>query len=48
MHFEHMFRVKSDSKLRLNDLDPAYKGKHESAETARQQTEHFREKLAHQ
>src|SRR5215831_13074011 len=33
---------------RLNDLDPAYKGEHESAASARQQTEHFREKLAHQ
>lgn len=48
MHFEGMFHVKPDSKLRLNDLDPAYKGEHESAETARQETEQFREKLAHQ
>ena len=48
MHFEGMFRVKPDSKLRLNHLDPAYKGEHESAETAKQETEHFREKLAHQ
>jgi hypothetical protein len=42
MHFEGMFRAKPDSKLRLNDLDPAYKGEHESAETAKQETEHFR------
>jgi len=48
MHFEGMFRVKPDSKPRLNDLDPAYKGEHESAASARQQTEHFREKLVHQ
>jgi PPK2 family polyphosphate:nucleotide phosphotransferase len=48
MDFERMFRVKPNSKLRLNDLDPAYKGEHESAETARQETEHLREKLAHQ
>jgi PPK2 family polyphosphate:nucleotide phosphotransferase len=48
MHFEGMFRVKPDSKLRLNQLDPAYKGEYESAETARQETEHFREKLTHQ
>ena len=48
MHFQGMFRVKPDSKLRLNHLDPAYKGEHESAETAGQETEHFREKLAHQ
>jgi hypothetical protein len=48
MHFEDMFRVKPDSKLRLNHLDPAYRGEHKSAETAIQETEHFREKLAHQ
>ena len=48
MHFEGMFRVKPETKLRLNHIDPAYKGEHESAETARQETEHFREKLAHQ
>ena len=48
MHFEDMFRAKPDSKFRLNHLDPAYKGEHASAETARQETEHFREKLAHQ
>ena len=48
MHFEGMFRVKPGSKLRLNDLDPAYKGEHESSEAAKQETEHCREKLAHQ
>ena len=48
MHFEGMFRVKPDSKVRLDHHDPAYKGGHGSAETARQETEHFREKLAHQ
>ena len=48
MHFEGMFRVKPGSKLRLNDLDQAYKGEHESSEAAKQETEHCREKLAHQ
>jgi PPK2 family polyphosphate:nucleotide phosphotransferase len=48
MHFEGMFRIKPDSKVRLDHHDPAYKGGHGSAETARQETEHFREKLAHQ
>jgi PPK2 family polyphosphate:nucleotide phosphotransferase len=48
MHFEGMFRVKPGSKLRLNDLDPAYKGEHESSEAAKQETERCREKLVHQ
>src|SRR5271168_1384921 len=48
MHFEGMFRVKPGSKLRLNHLDPAYKGEHESSEAAKQETERCREKLAHQ
>jgi hypothetical protein len=46
MDFERMFFVKPDSKLRLNDRDPAYKGEHESVETTRQETEHFREEIA--
>jgi PPK2 family polyphosphate:nucleotide phosphotransferase len=48
MHFEDMFRVRPGSKLRLNHLDPSYKGEHESEEAAKQETEHYREKLAHQ
>ncbi len=48
MHFEDMFRVKPGSKLRLNHLDPAYKGRQELAETATEETEHYRAKLAHQ
>jgi PPK2 family polyphosphate:nucleotide phosphotransferase len=48
MHFERMFRVEPGSKLRLNDLDPAYKGEHESSEAAKQETERCREKLVHQ
>jgi PPK2 family polyphosphate:nucleotide phosphotransferase len=48
MHFESMFRVKPGGKLRLNHLDPSYKGEHESEAAAKQETEHYREKLAHQ
>jgi PPK2 family polyphosphate:nucleotide phosphotransferase len=48
MHFESMFRVKPGGKLRLNHLDPSYKGEHESEEAAKQETENYREKLAHQ
>ena len=48
MHFEDMLRVKPGNKLRLNHLDPAYKGEHEAAKTAEEETEHYREKLAHQ
>src|SRR5271169_367318 len=48
MHFEGMFRVKPGGKMRLNDLDPAYKGEHESSEAAKQETERCREKLVHQ
>jgi len=35
-------------KLRLQKLDPSYKGDHESEEAAKQETEHYRGKLAHQ
>ena len=48
MDYRKKFVVEPGEKLRLNKLDPGYKGEHESAETARQETEHFREKLAHQ
>ena len=48
MHFESKFRVKPGSKVRLNNLDPAYKGEHESSEAAKQETERCREKLVHQ
>jgi len=48
MDYRKKFCVDPSEKLRLNKLDPGYKGDHESPETARQETEHFREKLAHQ
>jgi PPK2 family polyphosphate:nucleotide phosphotransferase len=34
--------------LHLDKLDPDYKGEHESEDTAKQETEHFRAKLGHQ
>jgi PPK2 family polyphosphate:nucleotide phosphotransferase len=48
MDYRKKFFVDPAEKLRLQKLDPAYKGEHESAETARQETKHFREKLARQ
>ena len=42
------FFVDPDAKLRLRKLDPGYKGDHESEETAKQETEDYRVKLAHQ
>ena len=48
MDYRKKFFVDPGEKLRLNKLDPGYKGEHEAPETARQETEHFREKLAHQ
>jgi PPK2 family polyphosphate:nucleotide phosphotransferase len=47
MDYRKEFRVDSD-RLRLNKLDPAYKGKHASEAEAKQETENFRQKLAHQ
>ena len=46
MDYRKEFRVDSD-RLRLNKLDPAYKGKHASEAEAKQETENFRQKLAH-
>jgi PPK2 family polyphosphate:nucleotide phosphotransferase len=48
MHYESMFRVKPGGKLRLSQCDPGFKGEHESAQTAKQETEHYRAKLTHQ
>jgi PPK2 family polyphosphate:nucleotide phosphotransferase len=48
MDYRKEFRVDSGDKLRLNKLDPAYKGKHASEAEAKQETENFRQKLAHQ
>ena len=48
MDYRKKFFVDPDDKLRLPKLDPGYKGDHESEEAAKQETEHYRVKLAHQ
>jgi hypothetical protein len=48
MDYRKKFFVDADERLRLRKLDPSYRGDHESEETAKQETEHFRVKLAHQ
>ena len=40
--------VEPGRKLKLSKLDPSYKGKHEAESDAKQETEHFRDKLARQ
>lgn len=47
MDYRKQFRVEPDSRLRLGKIDPSYKGHHESAEGAKQETEHYRQRLAH-
>ena len=46
MDYRKTFRVKSGHKLRLNKIDPAYTGKHESDEAAKEETERYVKKLA--
>jgi PPK2 family polyphosphate:nucleotide phosphotransferase len=48
MDYRKKFFVDPDQALRLDKLDPSYKGEHESANTAQQETEHFRAKLGRQ
>jgi PPK2 family polyphosphate:nucleotide phosphotransferase len=48
MDYRKKFFVDPDEKPRLQKLDPGYKGDHESEETAKQETEDYRAKLAHQ
>ena len=48
MDYRKQFRVKPGQKLRLNKLDPAYAGKHESEAEAKEETEHCLKKLARQ
>ena len=48
MDYRNKFFVDPDEKLRLRKLDPGYKGDHESEETTKHETEHYRVKLAHQ
>jgi PPK2 family polyphosphate:nucleotide phosphotransferase len=46
MDYRKKFMVAPASKLKLADLDPAYKGNEKSAETAAAATESYRQKLA--
>jgi PPK2 family polyphosphate:nucleotide phosphotransferase len=48
LDYRKTFRVKPGHKLRLNKIDPAYTGKHESEEAAKEETEHYLKKLARQ
>jgi PPK2 family polyphosphate:nucleotide phosphotransferase len=48
LDYRKTFRVKPGQKLRLSKIDPAYKGKHESEEAAKGETEHYHKQLAHQ
>ena len=48
MDYRKKFRVHPGDKLKLNKLDPAYAGKHESEDAAKEETEHYLRKLARQ
>lgn len=48
MDYRKTFRVKPGQKLRLGKIDPAYTGKHESEAAAKEETERYLKKLAHQ
>src|SRR5271169_509173 len=48
MDYRKEFRVDPDAKVKLNKLDPSYKGKHASEAEAKQETENYRQKLARQ
>src|SRR6516225_519736 len=46
MRYESMFRVRPGSKVRLKDIDPAYKGHHATEQEAAVEIEHYRQKMA--
>ena len=48
MDYRKQLRVKPGEKVRLNKLDPADTGKHESEAEAKEETEHRLKELAHQ
>ena len=48
MDYRKQFRVKPGEKVRLNKLDPADAGKHESEAEAKEETERLLKELAHQ
>ena len=45
MDYRDKFIVKPGQRLRLNDIDPSYKGHHETADAAVEETERYRPKL---
>jgi PPK2 family polyphosphate:nucleotide phosphotransferase len=47
MDYRKRFFVDPADKLRLNERDPGYRGEHETADSAKRETEHYRVKLAH-
>ena len=48
MDYRKKFRINPDAKVKLNKLDPANTGKHESEAAAKQETEHYLKKLTRQ
>src|SRR5246127_2757536 len=46
MRYASMFRVRPGNKLRLKDIDPAYKGHHETEQEVAVEIEHYRQKMA--
>jgi PPK2 family polyphosphate:nucleotide phosphotransferase len=48
LDYRKKFRVDPHAKVKLNKLDPAYAGEHESEDAAKQETEHYLKKLARQ
>jgi PPK2 family polyphosphate:nucleotide phosphotransferase len=48
LDYRKKFRVDPHAKVKLNKLDPAYAGEHESEAEAKEETEHYVKKLAHQ
>jgi PPK2 family polyphosphate:nucleotide phosphotransferase len=47
MDYRKTFYVDPSKRLRLEKLDPGYSGHHESKDAAKQETDHYREKLRH-
>jgi PPK2 family polyphosphate:nucleotide phosphotransferase len=48
LDYRKQFRIEPGEKLKLNKRDPANTGKHESETAAKEETEHYLKKLAHQ
>src|SRR6202047_2919086 len=46
MDYRKRMIVKAGQKLRLKDVDPAFKGRHETHEAAAQELERYRQKLS--